>query len=62
MAPHRLRILVTFANSVDPDEMQHYDAFHQGLHCLQKYSWGLPNTKGLLCACWVILACFIVVC
>ena len=22
------------ANSVDPDEMQHYAAFHQGLHCL----------------------------
>ena len=25
--------------SVDPDEMQHYTAFHQGLHCLQKYSF-----------------------
>ena len=23
-------------NSVDPDEMQHYAAFHLGLHCLQK--------------------------
>ena len=23
----------TFANSEDPDEMQHYAAFHQGLHC-----------------------------
>ena len=22
--------------SVDPDEMQHYDAFHLGLHCLPK--------------------------
>ena len=22
------------ANSEDPDEMQHYAAFHQGLHCL----------------------------
>ena len=21
-------------NSEDPDEMQHYAAFHQGLHCL----------------------------
>ena len=21
-------------NSEDPDEMPHYDAFHQGLHCL----------------------------
>ena len=25
----------TFTNSVDPDEMQHYAAFHLGLHCLQ---------------------------
>ena len=26
----------TLANSVDPDEMQHNAAFHQGLHCLQR--------------------------
>ena len=26
----------TLANSVDPDEMQHTAAFHQGLHCLQR--------------------------
>ena len=25
--------------SVDPDEMQHYAAFHLGLHYLQKYSF-----------------------
>ena len=24
----------TFANSEDPDEMQHNAAFHKGLHCL----------------------------
>ena len=24
----------TFTNSEDPDEMQHYAAFHLGLHCL----------------------------
>ena len=24
----------TFTNSIDPDEMQHYAAFHLGLHCL----------------------------
>ena len=24
------------ANSIDPDEMQHNAAFHQGLHCLLK--------------------------
>ena len=26
----------TLANSKDPDEMQHYAAFHLGLHCLLK--------------------------
>ena len=41
------KIFLTFTNSVDTDEMQHYAAFHQGLHCLQKYSFkGFPNTKG----------------
>ena len=25
------------ANSVEPGEMQHYAAFHLGLHCLPKY-------------------------
>ena len=40
-------IIFTFTNSIDPDEMQHYAAFHLGLHCLQKYSFrGLPDTKG----------------
>ena len=29
-----LKILFTLTNSVDPDEMQHYAAFHLGLHCL----------------------------
>ena len=32
-----LKIVLVLANSVDPDEMQHYAAFHPGLHCLQKY-------------------------
>ena len=31
-----LKIFFTFTNSADPDEMQHYAAFHLGLHCLQK--------------------------
>ena len=36
-----------YLNSVDPDEMQHYAAFHLGFHCLQKYSFrGFRNTKG----------------
>ena len=29
-----------FANSEDPDEMPHYAAFHQGLHCLLSISSG----------------------
>ena len=34
--------------SEDPDEMQHYAAFHLGLHFLQKYSFrGFPEYKGL---------------
>ena len=28
-----LKIFITFTNSVDPDEMQYYAAFHLGLHC-----------------------------
>ena len=41
------KTFLTFTNSVGPDEMQHYAAFHQGLHCLQKNSFrGFPNTKG----------------
>ena len=43
-----LKISFKFTNSVDPDEMQHYAAFHLGLHCLQKYSFmGFPVLKGL---------------
>ena len=42
-----LKIVLAFTNSVDPDEMQHFAAFHLGLHCLQKYPFkGFPNTKG----------------
>ena len=29
--------MVTFANSEDTDEMQHYAAFHQGLQCLLRF-------------------------
>ena len=39
----------TFTKNVEPDEMQHYAAFHLVLHFLQKYLFrGFPNTKGLL--------------
>ena len=35
------------ANSANPDEMPHYAAFHQGLHCLPKYLFtGIHNEKG----------------
>ena len=43
-----LKIFFTFTNSVDPDKMQHYAAFHLGLHCLQNYSFrGFPKYQGL---------------
>ena len=42
-----LNILLTYINSADLDEMQHYAAFHLGLHCLLKYVFrGSPYTKG----------------
>ena len=41
-----LEIVITFTNSVDPDEMQHYAAFHMGHYCFRKYSFrGLQYTK-----------------
>ena len=32
-----MKVVLIIANSADPDEMQHYAAFHLGLHCLPKY-------------------------
>ena len=38
-----LKFFFTYTNSIDPDEMLHYAAFHLGLHCLQKYLFrGFP--------------------
>ena len=35
-----------FTNSVDPDEMQHFAAFHLSLYCLQKYWFrGFPRIQ-----------------
>ena len=34
------------ANSEDADEIQHYAAFHLGLHCLPKWVMGYQYTKG----------------
>ena len=31
-----LKIALTSSKSVDPDQMQHYAAFHLGLHCFCK--------------------------
>ena len=36
---------VIWANSADPDEMPHYAAFHQGLHCLPKYLFPVLRQK-----------------
>ena len=32
-----LKFALIIANSVDPDEMQHFATFHLGLHCFPKY-------------------------
>ena len=34
-----VRIVFILANSLGPDEMQQYAAFHLGLHCLPKYTF-----------------------
>ena len=31
------KVVSILANRADPDEMQHYAAFHPVLHCLPKY-------------------------
>ena len=40
-----LKIVFVLANSVDPDEMLHYAAFHLGLHCLPKYHFGVTSVQ-----------------
>ena len=46
-----LKIILIFANSADPDEMQHCAAFHLGLHYLPKYLFiDVQNEKSLM---WV---------
>ena len=34
-----LKCVLILANSLDPDEMPHYAAFHLDLHCLLKYTF-----------------------
>ena len=39
--------VLILANSADPDDMQHYAAFHLGLRCLTKYPFSsFQYTKG----------------
>ena len=41
-----IKIMLIIVNSADPDEMQHYAAFHLGLHSLPKYMFrGFQYTK-----------------
>ena len=40
-------VVLILARSVDPDEMQHYVAFHLGLHCLPKYLMDQKNLNNL---------------
>ena len=42
-----LKSVLVITNSVETDEMQHYVAFHMGLHCLPKYLFrGFQYSKG----------------
>ena len=42
-----LKVVLILANSADIDEMQHYAAFHLGLHYLPKYPFRVfQYTKG----------------
>ena len=34
-----MKVVLNLTNNADPDEMQHYAAFHLGLHCLPKYTF-----------------------
>ena len=48
------------ANSVDPDEMAHYEPSHLDLHCLQRYlcwSAGMKEVSPLYYNITVVLLC-----
>ena len=40
-----LDVVLIFANSADPDEMQQYAAFPLGLHCLPMFPVALERIK-----------------
>ena len=46
---------VLAANSEDTDEMPNDAAFHQGLHCLQKYLFRGFHSSKRLTANWILL-------
>ena len=50
-----LKVVFILANSADTDEMQHFAAFHMGLHCLPKYLFrtgkGIGRFAGIYAYC-----------
>ena len=40
-----LDVVLILANSADPNEMQHYAAFHLGLHCRQSICLGISSIQ-----------------
>ena len=40
---HFLKNVFALTNSVDPDEMLHYELFYLGPHCLPEYAFGLNS-------------------
>ena len=44
-----LIIVFVVGNSVDPDEMPHYAAFHLGLNCLPKKAFMSHDSQSLVC-------------
>ena len=42
------RWLIILSNSVDPDEMSHFAAFHLGLHCLPEYQVNKERNKPII--------------
>ena len=39
---------ILLSNSVAPDQMPHYVAYDQGLHCLPMTLYGIPSKNGLI--------------
>ena len=46
-----LNIEIIIINIADPDEMQHYAAFHLGLHCLPNYPFRTKVQMGSIKVC-----------